>query len=273
MRFAFFQPALRIDDSGFTFEEFLRNLVNAVKIASADNYAYPLYKHFNQTDQGGAVKRSDEMHRQWENYLHRYKVLPEEKALAQLYQAVKRDIEKAYSKPKHLTEKTLSDYIKEYVNFPVLNLSLDLVSYYFLHKVTTTLNAADGLLLIDRCFFERSEQSFQNVLACVEADYRANVHALPSLDITVELEPRFRRDRLYCVMFDNIRPLASTNTFYVHFTLLDSVTSIAHVETYLSVDEAKQFGTSPTGWNILRKELRERFNERFVNARSEVSMT
>jgi hypothetical protein len=273
MRFAFFQPALRIDDSGFTFEEFLRNSVNAVKIASPDNYAYPLYNHFNRTEQEKAVQRSDEMHRQWENYLHRYKVLPEEKQLAELFRAVRRDIDKSYGNPKNLSSINLDDYIKKYVFFPAFNLSIDLVLFYFVHKLSSSINATDGLLLIDKCFFDRSEIPFEDTLDCLKAEYRSDVHALPSLSIEVELEPRFRRDRLYCVMYDNVRPLASTNTFYAYFTLKDTLTSVAHVESFLSVDEAKQYGTDPSGWDRLRAQLKEKFDTRFTDAHSEVSMT
>ncbi|MCD6120004.1 hypothetical protein J7K50_09250 [bacterium] len=276
MRFAFFLPLLRVDDSGFTFEEFLRNLVNAVKISSPDNYSYPLYKHFfgdNGGSDNGNSSRSDETHKLLENYLHRYKVLPEEAALIKLFKKISIDIDHAYRHPRKLGSVSLSRYLDAFVDFPALKSCLDLVCHYFLHKTTGSVNASDGLVLIDKCFFERSELPFIEHLELLRDECRAGVHAIPALSMNIETELRFRRDRLYCIQFAAERPVQTSNSFFAHFEKKDSMKSLAYVESFLSADEAEFHGVDPSGWVDLRNEMKNMFDARFTNARTEVSMT
>ena len=284
MRFAFYLPALRIDDSGFTFEEFLRNLVNAVKIVSPDNYPYPLYEHYHGASEAGQAvaeaegpeipsNRSDEMHRQYENYLHRYKVLPEEAALVRFYKRVRTDIDSA-SSPRHpLGQINFTEYLEENAAFPAFLDCFDLISSYFLHKPCAALSAAEGLKLVDKCFFDRSEIPFDETLKNLREEYRASSHALPILTFEMETFPRFRRDRLYCVKFDANRPVQSTGSFYAHFVRRDAEADIAYVEAFLSPEESKKYGTSPDGWDELRESVLKMFEQRFTLARTEVSLS
>ena len=275
MRFAFYLPTLRIDNSGFTFEEFLRNVLAAVKIVSPDNYPYPLYEHHHENGENGGNPhlRSNEMHMQWENYLNRYKILPEEADLIRFHKAISGELDRANSNPKSLVSVSFAEYVDRYVNFPVIKDCIDLLAFYFLHKTSSSMSVAEGIALIDRCFFERSELPFGEVIEDLQGDYHANAYALPALTLDFETAPRFRSDRLYCVLTDSARPLASTNAYYAHFARKGALANTVRIESWLSVDEANTYGTDPAGWQSIRNAIRTNFDERFTNARTEVSMT
>lgn len=283
MRFAFYLPAFRVDDSGFTFEEFLRNLVNAVKISSADNYPYPLYGHFHADVSSSAesstagetnpAQRSDEMHRQYENYLHKYKVLPEEDALVKFYKQVRADVDAAHGKNYRLEGLTFREYLEKFISFPAFIQCFDLITNFFLHKSASEISASEGLLLLNICFFERSEVEFAEMLTTLRDEYRSTIHAVPSLTFEVEVFPRYRLDRLYCVKFDEDRPVHTTGTFYVYFTKASATSGTAHVEAFLSPDEVSQFGSDPSGWGALHDQILQMFHSRFTNTRTEVSLS
>ncbi len=279
MRFAFYLPAFRIDDSGFTFEEFLRNLVNAVKISSPDNYPYPLYTHFHAGVEEGAeasvapMNRSDEMHRQYENYLHKYKVLPEEDALVKFYKKVRVDIDAAHQPGARLSEVSFREYLEDFINFPAFLQCFDLITNYFMHKSAAEVSAAEGLVLIDNCFFERSNEAFEETLAKLRDEYRSTVYAVPLMAFEVRVNPRFRMDRLYCVRFDEERPIQTTSTFYAHFTKQSATEGTAHVEAFLSAEETKKYGSDESGWEVLKGEVKNMFDLRFTLARTEVSLS
>lgn len=276
MRFAFFLPALRIDDSGYTLEEFLRNLANAVKISSADNYPYPLYEHYYAAeggDGGAAHLRSDEFHRLFENFLHRYKVLPEEALLVKEYKRVRKDIDAAGNRPARLVKKSLGEYLFGEYDFPALKQCLDMLCHYFLDGTTNTIDAAEGLRLLDRCFFTRTAKKFpEDVLDLRDEEWSRHL-ARATLSMEFDVEKRYRRDRLYMVLFDNERPTQCTNSFFVHFTQKDDQNDIAHIHSILSEDEVRHYGSDGDSWDDLKKAVRAKFDSRFTYSRQEVSLT
>ncbi|MEP0814425.1 MAG: hypothetical protein HRF49_07145 [bacterium] len=281
MRFAFFLPYLRIDDSGFTLDEFFRNLANAVKIASPDNYPYPLYAHSHGGPGDGAgngrsgtpFNRSDEYHMLFENYLHRYKVLPEERYLVALYKHIYADLDTAYNYPKTLKNRSFKDYLFTYGEFSALKDCLDLVAWYFAGETTNSLDAASGLILLDELFFQKPLDRFPKDLLGICDKYRSSMLARPVYSFEMEVENRYRRDRLHCVLMDENRPLQSSNSFFVHFSAKDETSEIAHIETILSDEELRRLGPDPEDWSEIDAALRRDFDNRFTYSRVEVSLT
>ncbi len=149
-------PRLRVDWIGVNLEGFMRHVLLAVKSALRENLYYPPYPVV-RTEQGSdmAVANSREIIRSAENYLARYTILPQEKALAELYRRLVRDAGRAeYPKTWNLV-----DFYTRYLaklDFPALISCFDALWWYLLGRTTRTLSASQGLEVLHAFFLEES---------------------------------------------------------------------------------------------------------------------
>jgi hypothetical protein len=265
MRLALFLPNLRVDDCGVTLEEFFRNLANAVKVASADNYQFPLYSEqiFQPlTGESPDVNSSNYVMFQ-QSLLAKYQVLPEEKAVIELFPTLLADANRIATDPGFLTSETFyKRYLSGFGDGPILD-AIDSLLFFFSQRSSRMLTARKGMevlrdLFLDKGLIERTE---------IDAGRKYLDSERPELPSgRVELTLPFKMmptDTVYICRDTTERPLECSNSFFVKFPVAGNDAQSAVIDFYLSPDEQRVYLEGSPARASINGGVREAFLSKF----------
>lgn len=265
MHLAIYLPNLRVDDCGVTLEEFFRNLATAVKVASTDNYQFPLYsEHLFQPLTGESPNLSSNDYVMFQqNLLAKYQVLPEEKSIIDLYPVIVDDASRAAREQDYLaTETFYKRYLLPLAESPILD-AVDSLFFFLAQRSTRLLSAHRGLdlirdLFLDRGLIERTEPAAWPDLTDAGKPDLASGRVEVALPFKMLPE-----DTVYICRDVKERPLESSNSFFVRFSSSENGTQSAAIDFYLSPDEERVYIEGSPARATIDRGVRDAFFVKF----------